>query len=180
MWPSGLSIIPQTKRSLVQFPVRAHAWVAGQIRSPVGGVWEATTYWCFSPSLSPSLPLSLKINKYNIFLNHLKVHSFHLAFAMLTCGPHLFSLDYRNTNLNSDTACWKIIFLPWQVSFLEAQFFCLIDKITPDMDHSPLQISMFSVFWWIFINSNFQFYREILCILYHIYVSTIAFGKFAP
>ena len=34
-----------------------------QARSPVGGVWEATTYWCFSPSLSPSLLLSLKINK---------------------------------------------------------------------------------------------------------------------
>ena len=31
--------------------------------SPVGSVWEATTHWCFSPSLSPSLPLSLKINK---------------------------------------------------------------------------------------------------------------------
>ena len=34
-----------------------------QARSPVGGVWEATTHWCFSPSLPPSLPLSLKINK---------------------------------------------------------------------------------------------------------------------
>ena len=32
-------------------------------RSPLGGAWEATTHWCFSPSLSPSLPLSLKINK---------------------------------------------------------------------------------------------------------------------
>ena len=32
-------------------------------RSPVGGVWEATTHWYFSPSLSPSLPLTLKINK---------------------------------------------------------------------------------------------------------------------
>ena len=32
-------------------------------RSPVGGAREATTHWCFSPSLSPSLPLSLKINK---------------------------------------------------------------------------------------------------------------------
>ena len=31
-------------------------------RSPVGGEWQATTHWCFSPSLSPSLPLSLKIN----------------------------------------------------------------------------------------------------------------------
>ena len=27
-------------------------------RSPVRGAWEATTHWCFSPSFSPSLPLS--------------------------------------------------------------------------------------------------------------------------
>ena len=27
-------------------------------RFPVGGTWEATTHWCFCPSLSPSLPLS--------------------------------------------------------------------------------------------------------------------------
>ena len=32
-------------------------------RSPVGGAQEATTHWRFSPSLSPSLPLSLKIKK---------------------------------------------------------------------------------------------------------------------
>ena len=31
-------------------------------RSPVWIVWEATIHWCFSPFLSPSLPLSLKIN----------------------------------------------------------------------------------------------------------------------
>ena len=29
----------------------------------VGGVWEVTTHWWFSPSLSPSFSLSLKINK---------------------------------------------------------------------------------------------------------------------
>ena len=34
-----------------------------QARSPVGGAREAATHWYFSPSLSPSLPLSLKINK---------------------------------------------------------------------------------------------------------------------
>ena len=39
-----------------------------QVSSPTGGVWEATnqfslTYWCISPFLSPSFPLSLKINK---------------------------------------------------------------------------------------------------------------------
>ena len=30
---------------------------------PVGGKRKATTYWCFSPSLCPSPPLCLKINK---------------------------------------------------------------------------------------------------------------------
>ena len=32
----------------------------------LGGVWEAINQ-CFSPSLLPSLPLSLKINKWNLF-----------------------------------------------------------------------------------------------------------------
>ena len=31
MWPSTLSAGLQTKRSLVKFPVRAHAWVLGQV-----------------------------------------------------------------------------------------------------------------------------------------------------
>ena len=34
-----------------------------QARSPVGDAWETTTHWCFSPSLSPSLPLCLKIKE---------------------------------------------------------------------------------------------------------------------
>ena len=34
-----------------------------QARSPVGGAQEATTHWCFSPSLFPSPPVSLKLNK---------------------------------------------------------------------------------------------------------------------
>ena len=41
-------------------------------RSPVMGVWEAATQWCFSPSLSPSLLFCLEINKIfkkkNLFL----------------------------------------------------------------------------------------------------------------
>ena len=61
VWLSGLSAGLQTKGSLVPFPVRAHAWVGGQVCR--GSVWGATTHWCFSPSLSPSLPLSLKKNK---------------------------------------------------------------------------------------------------------------------
>ena len=32
-----------------------------QARSPVGGAQEASTHWCFSPFLSPSNPLSLKL-----------------------------------------------------------------------------------------------------------------------
>ena len=37
-----------------------------QAGSPVGATWEATTHRCFCPSISPSLPLSLKINKWNL------------------------------------------------------------------------------------------------------------------
>ena len=33
VWLSGLSAGLQIKRSPVQFPVRAHAWVAGQVPS---------------------------------------------------------------------------------------------------------------------------------------------------
>ena len=61
MWLIGLSAGLRTKGSLVQFPVRAHAWVAGQV--PSWGMQEATTHLYFFLSLSPSLPLSLKINK---------------------------------------------------------------------------------------------------------------------
>ena len=61
VWLSCLSTGLCTKGSLVWVPVREHAWVAD--RSPVGGAQEAITHWCFSPSLSPFLPLSLKINK---------------------------------------------------------------------------------------------------------------------
>ena len=49
----------RTKGLQVQFPVRAHAWVTGQV--PSRGCRSATIL--FSPSLSPSLPLCLKINK---------------------------------------------------------------------------------------------------------------------
>ena len=59
-------------------------------RSPVGGVQEATTHWCFSPFLSPSLPLSLKINKiFKIYKN--KVVRMYKALKMVPgiCGKEL-------------------------------------------------------------------------------------------
>ena len=61
VWLSGLSARLRTKGLPVPFPVRTHAWVAA--RSPAGGVWDATTHWCFSPCLPPCFPLSLKTNK---------------------------------------------------------------------------------------------------------------------
>ena len=62
VWLSGLSASMQIKGLPVQFPVRANTWVVA--RSPEGGIRKATTHWCFSPSLSPSFPLSEnKINK---------------------------------------------------------------------------------------------------------------------
>ena len=72
-WLSWLGILPQGERLPVQFPVRAHAWVAGLVsgwgtceRQPVD---VSLTHWCFYLSLSPSLPLSLKMSK--IFLKNI-------------------------------------------------------------------------------------------------------------
>ena len=62
-----LGIIPQSKRLPVQFPVRAHAWVVGSV--PGWGTCQrqqidvSLSHQRFIPSLSPSFPLSLKINK---------------------------------------------------------------------------------------------------------------------
>ena len=61
VWPSGLSTGLWTKGLLVQFP---SGYMPGLwARSPIGGAQEATTHRCFSPFLSPSLPLYLKTNK---------------------------------------------------------------------------------------------------------------------
>ena len=57
----------QADGSPVRFLVRAHTCVAFQY--PVGGTYKgqpidgSLTYHCFPPSLSPSLPLSLKKKK---------------------------------------------------------------------------------------------------------------------
>ena len=60
VWLSGLSVVLRTKVSLVRFPIRAHSWVAGQV--PRMGCTRGNHTSLFL-SLSPSLPLSLKINK---------------------------------------------------------------------------------------------------------------------
>ncbi|KAF6109825.1 hypothetical protein HJG60_011016 [Phyllostomus discolor] len=67
VWLRWVDVIPQSKRSLVRFLIRAHAWVAGLV--PGWGVCKrqlidvSLSHRCVSPSLSSSLPLSLRINK---------------------------------------------------------------------------------------------------------------------
>ena len=58
VWVSGLSASLQTKEPLVRFPVRAHAWVVGQV--PSRGRKRGNHTLVFL-SLSP-FPLPLKIN----------------------------------------------------------------------------------------------------------------------
>ena len=50
VWLGGLSASLQTKGSLVRFPIRAHAWIAGQVPS-----WECK----MQPHIDVSLPLIL-------------------------------------------------------------------------------------------------------------------------
>ena len=77
MWLSWLNIVLQSKGSPVQFPLRAHAWVARQV--PGLGACKrqllavSSPHQCFSPSLFPSFPLSLKINKINKMLKRQSV-----------------------------------------------------------------------------------------------------------
>ena len=57
VWLSGLSAGLQTKGSLDRFPVRAHAWAAGQV--PSRGCWRGNhTLMFLSLSFSLSSPLS--------------------------------------------------------------------------------------------------------------------------
>ena len=58
-WLSGLGILMQTKRLLVQFLVRAYAWVVGQV--PDWGL--ARDYQSMFLSVTFSLPSPLSKNK---------------------------------------------------------------------------------------------------------------------
>ena len=60
VWLSGLSAGLQTKGSLDRFPVRAHAWVVGQVPSRGGARGNHTLMFL---SLPFSLPSPLSKNK---------------------------------------------------------------------------------------------------------------------
>ena len=66
---------PANQRVTGWFSVRARAWAVGQV--PNRGMREATTHWRFSLSLSPSLPLSQKINKYNLEKKEIDLLEYH-------------------------------------------------------------------------------------------------------
>ena len=87
VWLSGLGTYLWTERSPVQLPVRAHAWVVGQLPS-----WgHMRDNWLMSLShISVSLPLflppfSLSKNKYNL-KNNKNVNPFWSFFPHLECA----------------------------------------------------------------------------------------------
>ena len=57
-WCGSVDLVPTWKPQGRRLDSQSAHMPGLQARSPVWGMWEATTHWCFSPSLSPSLPLS--------------------------------------------------------------------------------------------------------------------------
>ena len=71
-WCDSVDWVPAYEPKGCQFDSQS-GHVPGYRTGPwLGGIWEATTYWCFSPSLSLSLPLSLKIKQIKSFLKKQK------------------------------------------------------------------------------------------------------------
>ena len=73
-----------------------------QARSPVGDVWEATTHWRFSPSLSPFLPLSKKPNQ-RITHIYSTLHSkWNVSYSesLLNCSIILYSYIIPNLQMS--------------------------------------------------------------------------------
>ena len=93
MWLSGLGVILQSRRSLVRFPVRTHAWVVDQIPS-CAHVRGKQSIFLSHTDVSPLLflqPFPSKINKLvlgwgfkkkKIFLSFLITDSIPFAFFM--------------------------------------------------------------------------------------------------
>ena len=90
VWCGSVDSAPACKPKGRQFDSQSGHMPGWQARSPVRGAGEATTHWCSSPSLSPSLPhcsLSLKISKVKYFF--FKRNPYPLAiFSYLPIPPH--------------------------------------------------------------------------------------------
>ena len=59
-WCGSLDWVPVCEPKGRQFNSQSGHMPGLQASSPVGCAQEATTHWCFSPSLSPSVPFSKK------------------------------------------------------------------------------------------------------------------------
>ena len=70
MWFSGLSTSLWTKRSLVRFPVRAHAWVAGWVPSWGCGRGNRSMYLFLSLFLPSLLSKNKKIKSFKELKKH--------------------------------------------------------------------------------------------------------------
>ena len=66
-WCSSVDWVPACKPQGHWFNSQSGHMPGLWARSPVARAQGAATHWCFSPSLSLCLPLSLRINKSNIF-----------------------------------------------------------------------------------------------------------------
>ena len=86
VWLSGLSASLRIKGSPVPFPVRAHAWVVGQV--PNRGHTRGNHTLCFSHCLSPFPPLCLIQDPENLLL------CFLLRFLQFSFFLRLFTYHY--------------------------------------------------------------------------------------
>ena len=91
VWLSWLSTGLWTEGSPVPFPVRAQAWVAGQVPSR-GHSQEATTHWCY---LSLSFSLPSPPSKYKYIKSFKKINNF------------IYSYLERGKGREGETPMWE-------------------------------------------------------------------------
>ena len=99
-WCGSVDWVPACKPEGCQFDSQLGCMPAVRARSPVGAVQEATTH-CFSPSLSSSLPLSLKINKWNLWKKHTFCYKRNISTFKIIEIIHCVFSDSINVEINS-------------------------------------------------------------------------------
>ena len=113
VWLSGLSAGLRTKGSPVRFPVRAHAWVVGQV--PTGGRVRGTyTLMFLSLSISHCSSL-LKIN--NIFFKKENTYIAHMSAEL----PELYHCQKKNKTPQQPTLFQNLDF-PTQNTVMFSSF----------------------------------------------------------
>ena len=116
----GLGIIPQTNRSPVRFPVRAHASVVGQ----VPGWGHERGNWSMFLSLSFSLPLPLSKNKEIKSLKNNKT-----KWLLMLLYIHLYKINVYYAAQN-DHCLYALYVLTYLHIFQESGLFLLFLRPT--------------------------------------------------